>query len=150
MYSYYEIIRCVKRIALPSPKKHAFLIPAIVLFPSFFCFILFLLFPLIRSFLFLLRATHVGTARIQTQWDPSRTVVLGPRFSRIVSRAHLNRGNRSSLFVRPRSSTVHVAAVIATWPTVHATVSPMVETRAPPAESLVLRLGTKTKALTRS
>jgi len=57
--------KCVKRIALPSPKQHAFLIPA--LFSS----------SLYLSLsVFLLRATHVGTAWIQTQMDLSRPVIL--------------------------------------------------------------------------
>jgi len=62
--------KCVKRIALPSPKQHAFPIPALF-FPS-----LYLSFSV-----FLLGATHVRTARIQTQMDLSRPVVLSPYIS---------------------------------------------------------------------
>lgn len=54
--------KCVKRIALPSPKQHAFLIPA--LFSS--SLFLSLFFPCFSSFT---GDTHVGTAHFQTQMD---------------------------------------------------------------------------------
>lgn len=82
MYSYYEITRCVKRIALPSPKQHdASWVP-------------------LRScsFPFFLRATHVGTARIQRQDNGSFSLddsQLASTFA--LSRARLNRDNRLSL-----------------------------------------------------
>lgn len=138
MYSYYKIIRCVKRIALPSPKQHAFLIPAIVFFFSFFPFFssssLFPFLPV--RFSFYLFSTTGDTRRNGADSDTMGPLSHGgPRPTFLSHRLEhaFNRGNRSSSsvflsrFVRLRSSPVHVAAIIAQPITRR---SPMVGTRA--------------------
>lgn len=99
MYSYYEIIRCVKRIALPSPKQHALLNPIFFFLPFFLFFS-----SLLSSFLpirFFFCSTTGDTSK--RRGFRHNGILLARWSSAHVSfasfRACLNRGNRLSLYL---------------------------------------------------